>query len=362
MAGRTAKITEQDVANARAQLIELGKPVNPFQIKKLLGEGHHTTITNHLEQIESAHQLEHPDNSDTADFTQRLLIKIRPLAEALQRDAEKAIQLANQSHQEAKAHLLGERDELAKKEDEKIQALKALEQDLKLKSLEARTATEQLSQLASELDDAERSLQHQQRDQLKREQDYQQQLTEFKAQRDKAQSETRHLDASLKAELKDKDRRFDEANTQWQHRLSNAAAEQAVLQNRITDLSGELGALNAHHHQLQQDHEKVAQSFAESEKNRLSQQSENQILNQDKQALQNKHAHLQTQLEASEKALLHSQDEYAALQNQLTQSDLAVQTQLTEIQALKQKVAECEAKLSVMEPLIGSLTQQDKPA
>jgi len=234
--GRKAKIDIDDVRNACLQLTELGTPVNPYQVQKMLGQGHHSTIEKLLFEIAEQDALANPDEtSETkkADFTQRLLLKIKPLADELQDDAARSIQIANTAHLDEKKALQQEIDVLKTQLSEQLDSARELNDTLALETLSLKTAVDNQRELEIELNASQQE--HQRlADRYQQQTDH---VEDLKKQRDKAQQETQHLDASLKTQLNEKDRRFDEASLQWQTKQTQLQAENVVLQNRITDLS-----------------------------------------------------------------------------------------------------------------------------
>lgn len=72
---RPSIIDHEDVANAVLELRENGKPINPYQIKKLLGQGSEAKIAYYLQAIDINYDLDEED-----PLTKRLTNLVRPIA------------------------------------------------------------------------------------------------------------------------------------------------------------------------------------------------------------------------------------------------------------------------------------------
>lgn len=235
---RPPAIGYQDVEEAVRILRDKGKPINPYQVRSVLGKGSEAKILYYLKGM--GLDVEYQDDDP---LTKRMVNLIRPVVVELNEQYEEQIR---KEKSELTENLSQEREKSKAYRAQLDEALKKLEDE----SQRAQTAVTEIDKLRSELDGEKRELENQRQRGANLEEKLetlQKSLNEAKQHQGLLKSEHRDLIKLLKDEHGETLQGYKEAlvqsnrtTEQLRNQLENATNSANHLQNELTSLKTEV--------------------------------------------------------------------------------------------------------------------------
>lgn len=309
---RPPSVDEHEVISVIEALQGQGKPINPYQVQKLLGGGSGPYIQKIIDKLdlEQAYDGEDP-------LTKQLVGLIRPLAAGLQDEKRQAIELAEARHQEQIREWEKKLDAKSAELSVSLESAKTLSESLSSTEqylLDEKKVIETLSVEILELKSQVSSLQEITEERKKH-------ISSLEEKHQHARDSLEHFRTSAK-DQRDKDlRQHEQQVQQLQAELRRSAQTLSIKQNDIT--------------QLNQDNGRLIAEVGETRKQLLSLESQKASL---EQTLSNRAGELQASakdLELSQAKIKEQAQEISSLAERLTEDAQGREQLMLDIKALQ---------------------------
>ena len=325
---KSPTISAMDVEDAATELRFQGKPVNPYQVRKMLGSGSYKLIEEYLRAL----HLE-TEYDDEDPLTKQLVGLVRPLAQSLRQEQQTAIE-------DAQARFQSKAQEWEAKHSNKQKELKIALQtidELREKSEELAKQNDKLSLSLSETTNESLGQKQQIKSLLDRIEEYKTQIQSLEEKHQHAREALEHFRSSAKDQRERERRQYENQLQQLQMELKQSNQTLSIKQSDITSLN--------------KDNARLVAEVSESKKQVIVLESKVSSLESDLNATSSDLRIKIRELEISESNAEEKADKLAQTTKELQASEQSNINLALEIKGLK-------TELSVKSDLLDNLTKK----